>query len=97
MKIFISITFSSFCDADFESFLSINRLGVAVYYDDMFKEEFGDTVNTRIEAIMAIVDEMYSEKNTLTTEFEVTTIALEHSRGSNWGMVNDWGRELVQI
>ena len=76
-------------------FIFINRLSVAVYYDDMFKEEFGDTVNTRIEAIMAIVDEMYSERNTLATEFEVTTIATEYSKGSNWGMVSDWGRELL--
>ena len=61
----------------------------------MFKEEFGDSVDTRIEAIMAIVDEMYSERSTLTTEFEVTTIAIEHSKGSNWGNVNDWALELL--
>ena len=60
----------------------------------MFKDEFGDRVNTRIEAIMAIVDELYSEKDTLTTEMEVTTVAIEHASGSNWGAVSDWGSDL---
>ena len=60
----------------------------------MFDAEFGNRTNTRIEAIMAIVDEMYSEKDTLTTEFEVTTVGIEHASGSNWGIVSDWGADL---
>ena len=44
---------------------------------------------TRIEAIMAIVDEMYSEKDTLKTELEVKTVAIEHAEGKNWGL-EDW-------
>ena len=33
---------------------------------------------------MAIVDEMYSEKDTLQTEVKVHTIAVEHAVGENW-------------
>ena len=39
---------------------------------------------------MAIVDEMYSEKDTLTTEFEVSTVAIEHAKGRNWAL-DKWG------
>ena len=39
---------------------------------------------------MAIVDEMYSEKDTLTTEFEVSTVAIEHAQGRNWAL-DKWG------
>ena len=67
----------------------IFRLTVAVYYDDMFKSEFGDRAVKRIEAIMAIVDEMYSEKDTLKTELDVKTVAIEHASGKNWGL-EDW-------
>ena len=55
----------------------------------MFKAEFGDRAVKRIEAIMAIVDEMYSEKDTLKTELEVKTVAIEHAEGKNWGL-EDW-------
>ena len=33
---------------------------------------------------MAIVDEMYSEKDTLQTEIEVNTIGIEHAAGEKW-------------
>ena len=36
-------------------------LKVAVYYDDMFNNEFGANAVTRVDAIMALVDEMYAE------------------------------------
>ena len=51
----------------------------------MFHDEFQDRAVTRIEAIMAIVDQMYSEKDTLKTELEVNTVAIVHSAGRNWG------------
>ena len=53
----------------------------------MFNDQFGDTARTRIEAIMAIVDEMYSEKDMLKTEIEVNLVGVEHASGSNWGSV----------
>ena len=66
-------------------FFEIYRIKVAVYYDDMFKDEFGNAATTRIQAVMAIVDEMYSEKDTLKTEIDVNVVAVEHQSGSNWG------------
>ena len=44
---------------------------------------------------MAIVDEMYSEKDTLQTEIEVNTIAIEHASGENWGISSDWSGEVL--
>ena len=38
---------------------------------------------------MAIVDEMYSEKDTLQTEIEVNVVAIVHAEGQNWGLT-DW-------
>ena len=55
-----------------------------MYYDDDFKDKFGSLAVTRVYAVMAIVDEMYSEKDTLKTELEVDTIAVEHAAGERW-------------
>ena len=60
----------------------------------MFKADFPRSAETRIEAIMSIVDQMYSEKDTLTTEIEVNLVAIEHANGSNWGNL-DWETELT--
>ena len=40
-------------------------MDVAVYYDGCFAKKFGSKAKTRIRALMAIVDEMYSERDTL--------------------------------
>ena len=69
-------------------------LKVAVYYDDMFDEEFGGAAVTRVAAIMAIVDEMYSEKDTLKTEIKVETVAIEHAAKENWG-TKSWESEVL--
>jgi hypothetical protein len=60
----------------------------------MFKEQFGSAAPTRIAAIMAIVDEMYSEKDTLKTEIAVNLVGVEHASGSNWGTVDSWYQRL---
>ena len=62
----------------------------------MFNEEFQNPV-TRVTAIMAIVDEMYSEKDTLQTELEVNEVAIVHAAGQNWGLTDDWGGYLQII
>ena len=49
---------------------------------------------TRIQAVMAIVDEMFSENDTLKTEIEVNTKVVEHLRGEKWH-VRDWD-DLIQ-
>ena len=56
-----------------------------VFYDDKMKNKFGKNVVKRLAAIMALVDEMYSEKDTLKTELEVNVAGIEHADGSNWG------------
>ena len=51
----------------------------------MFAREFGRLAETRIQAIMAEVDMMFSEKDTLTTELEIDPIVIAHLQGENWG------------
>ena len=61
-----------------------------VYYDDAFKKDFGANAVTRVEAIMAVVDEMYSEKDTLETEIEINVVGIENAEGFNWSDDADW-------
>ena len=49
---------------------------------------------TRIEAIMLIVDEMYSEKDTLKTTIGIDCIAILHANGQDWGRARDFGDVL---
>ena len=60
------------------------RVKVAVYYDDGFKKQFGDKSNTRIKAVMAIVNNMYSEVDSLTTKVDVQLVGVKHAEGKNW-------------
>ena len=60
----------------------------------MFNGEFGDDARTRIEAIMAIVDQLYSEKDTLKTEIANNLVGVEHASGSDWGSVDNWETKL---
>ena len=64
-----------------------SRLDVVVYYDDLFKNQFQNP-NTRIGAVMTIVDEMYSEEDTLKTKIDVNTVAAEHMSGKDFGNTN---------
>ena len=63
-------------------------LKVAVYYDDVFYKKIGKSSEKksekRITAVMAIVDEIYSEKDSLTTEIDVETVAINHAIGHDW-------------
>ena len=38
------------------------KIRVWVYYDDRWKKRFGEEADTRADAVMALVDEMYSEE-----------------------------------
>ena len=60
----------------------------------MFKSEFGNRAVRRVDAIMGFVDEMYSEKDTLKTEFDVSIVAIEHAQGKNWGL-DYWGSNFA--
>ena len=37
------------------------KVTAVVYYDDNFKSKFGEEADTRIDAIMALVDEQFDE------------------------------------
>ena len=50
---------------------------------------------------MAVVDEMYSEKDTLKTEIDVNVVGIENAKGYDWRLA-DWnalfdGNDLVSI
>ena len=66
-----------------------------VYYDDLFAEEFGSKAVTRVEAIMAVVDEMYDEDDTFKTKLDVETVAIKHATGQNWGTSTNWGSDVL--
>ena len=70
------------------------KLKVAVYYDDKFARYFGNLTVKRVTAVMAIVDEMYSEKDTLTTEIKVETVGIEHAKGYDWSK-DDFGEDVI--
>ena len=61
---------------------------MAVYYDDLFAKQYGAAAKTRVHAVMAIVDEMYSEKDTLKTTIKINTIGVKHAVGEQWD--GDW-------
>ena len=71
------------------------RLNVAIYYDDIFYKKIGKSSKNRaierITAVMAIVDEMYSEKDSLTTEIDVEIVAINHAEGNDWSQNQSWG------
>ena len=60
------------------------RLSVVVYYDDAFHERFGTTTKTRAAAIMALVEEQYSESS-FKTKLNLVTKDIKHAQGYNWG------------
>ena len=66
---------------------------MAVYYDDLFDKQFGAAAKTRVHAIMAIVDEMYSEKDTLKTTIKINTIGVKHAVGEEWS--GDWRKTVL--
>ena len=72
-------------------------LDVVVYYDDMMLQQYKNDhgrVKGKLKAVMAFVKELYSERDTLTTELKVNTVAIEHAAGKNWGTTK-W-RYLVE-
>lgn len=69
------------------------RLNVVVYCDDAFYTKFnhewyGNTAETRIYAIMALVAEQYLESS-FQTKLYVNTVAVKYAKGYNW-MNQNW-------
>ena len=60
-------------------------------YDDCFQMEFAARggPQKRIDAVMALVNQMYAEKDSLETTIEWTW-TIEHKRGQNW-CIGRWG------
>ena len=65
--------------------LLISRLNAVVYYDDLFKKQFKERAESKVTAIMAAVDQMYSQQDSLKTIIDVNTVAIVHAPGKNWG------------
>ena len=60
------------------------RLPVAVYYDDLFDDILGGDSQDKLNAIVAVADQMLSEKQTLKTKFEINIMHIAHARGHKW-------------
>ena len=54
-----------------------------VFYDDTFKARFGAGVTTRINALFAIVETIYSDPS-LTTVIGPEIIQMTHKSGQTW-------------
>ena len=66
----------------------IFRLDLVVFYDDPFRDKFGDRSFTRISSIMALVAEQYSEAS-FKTKLQITLTQVKHIVGQNWGAL-EW-------
>ena len=68
------------------------RLDVVVYYDEMLLQQYRNShekVKGKLRAVMALVREVYSEKDSLKTVIKVNTVAIEYAQGQNWG-TREW-------
>ena len=68
----------------------IFRLDLVVFYDDPFRDKFGDRSFTRISSIMALVAEQYSEAS-FKTKLQITLTQVKHIVGQNWGAL-EWNK-----
>ena len=60
------------------------RGDVVVLYDDVFDRQFGRFAPTRVRAVMEIVNEMYSERDSLKTTIKWNIISIQHLTGKDW-------------
>ena len=69
-----------------------SSLDVVVYYDEMLLQQYRNShekVKGKLKAVMALVREVYSEKDSLKTVIKVNTVAIEYAQGQNWG-TREW-------
>ena len=61
---------------------------VKVYYDDAMKNTYKDPakVKKKLRSVMVFVEEMFREKDTLTTIIDINakSLKIEHLSGQNW-------------
>ena len=62
-------------------------MNVVLIYDDGYIEDAGAGYDTRVRAIMAIVEEMFSEKE---LNIEMNTVAFIHAEGRDWRDTQKW-------
>ena len=62
---------------------------VAVFYDDLFQKQHTSKSEKKVREVMAVVNNMYSEKATLTTTIDVQVIGVKHVAGQDWSGVFD--------
>ena len=63
------------------------RVKVKVYYDDVMARIYNkQKVEQKIRSIMVYVEEMYHERDTLTTIVQICakSLSIEHASGNNW-------------
>ena len=65
-----------------------NRLKVKVYYDDAMKNTYSSEskVKAKLRSVMVYVEEMFHEKDTLTTTIQIDAenLKIEHVKGKSW-------------
>ena len=71
----------------------IFRLKIAVYFDDIFFDQFGRNSKENVRAILDVAQQLLSEKETLGTQFQLDVMDIQHARGSDW-MSSNWGTEM---
>jgi len=59
------------------------KLNLVVYYDDAFYQKFNYRSQTRIQAIMALVAEQYSETS-FKTKIDISLRDIKYARGDSW-------------
>ena len=69
--------------------MSSIRLKVAIHYDDLFVDVFGEQSRKKLDAIVAVADALLSEKKTLKTKLEIEINDISHEQGQRWE-VDEW-------
>jgi len=64
------------------------KIRVWVYYDDLWKNRFNEEADTRVDAVMALVDEMFSEE-TLQTKLQFDVESVKWVKGDVWAISGD--------
>ena len=63
-------------------------MNVKVYYDDAMKKTYSSQskVKQKLRSVMVYVEEMFHEKDTLTTTIDIDAknLKIEHLSGQNW-------------
>ena len=59
-------------------------------YDDTFKKLFKKKANKKIKEIMAVSNNIYKEKASLTTTIQWDVLKIQHAKGQDWTTGGSW-------